>query len=313
MVRVYASASVGNVGIGFDTLGMSIKPIDGSLFGDYVSIKSSDSFIIKNTGLFHHQLPIKLEENIIFQCWNRFCEITNESHSDVSIQLEKNIPVSSGLGSSAASIVAALVAMNNYYNNPLDNYQLLKLMGEMEGKISGEIHFDNVLSCFLGGMQIVLPEYDNFCQVIPIFDHWIWILAYPGTRVSTIQSRSILPKEYTYRDCIKHSQNLSGFIHACHTKQEKLAIRYIQEDVIAEPYRSKLLPVDLLYIRKTLIKKGALSCGISGAGPTIFVLCNTEGVINDIMDWLSNFYLQNDSGFIKICSTNHSGVHIMME
>lgn len=313
MIRVYAPASIGNVGVGFDILGLAVQPIDGSLLGDCVSIENSDIFTIKNVGFFHDQLPIQLEENIVFQCWKRFCEVSKKS-SSISIQLEKNLPVSSGLGSSAASIVAALVAMNCYYDNLLDNIQLMQLMGEMEGKISGSIHFDNIAPCFSGGMRIVLPEYnDSISQIVPIFDHWVWIVAYPGIKISTIQSRSILPKQYSYADCVKHSQNLSGFIHACHTKQELLAIKCIQQDIIAEPYRSKLLPLDLSYIRSSLIEKGAISCGISGAGPTIFALCNNQSVIPDVVNWLSSFYIQNDSGFVKICSVNPDGIHIIME
>lgn len=313
MIQVYAPASIGNVGIGFDTLGIAIIPTDNSLLGDYVSIKDSDVFSIKNTGLFHDQLPIQLKDNIVFQCWKKFCKILKKS-CPISIQLEKNTPVASGLGSSAASIVATLMAINCYYGNPLNKNQLLKLMGKMEGEISGAIHFDNVSPCFLGGMQIILPKYDEISQIIPIFDHWIWIIAYPGVKISTMEARSVLPKQYNGADCIAHSQYLSGFVHACYTKQELLAIKYIQQqDVFAEPYRSKLLPLDLSYIRSNLIEKGAVSCGISGSGPTIFVLCNTTKVIHDIVDWLSRFYVQNNSGFVKICSLNPIGARIIME
>lgn len=262
--------------------------------------------------MFHDQLPIQLEENIIFYCWKKFGEILKKSYP-VTIRLEKNIPVSSGLGSSAASIVAALVALNCYYDSPLNNNQLLKLMGEMEGKISGAIHFDNVAPCFLGGMQIIIPEHDNISQIVPVFDNWVWVIAYPGIRISTMQARSVLPKQYNFIDCIHHGQNLSGFIHACHTKQESLAIKCMQKDIIAEPYRLSLLPMDLSYIRASIIEKGAIFCGISGSGPTIFALCNTQDVISKVTNWLSYCYLQNDLGFVKACAVNFSGAKIVTE
>lgn len=311
MIRVYAPASIGNIGVGFDTLGIAIDPINDTVLGDFVNIEDSKDFNIKNTGIFYDQLPIQLEDNIIFQCWKRFCEILGKTYT-FSIQLEKNVPVSSGLGSSACSIVASLFAMNCYCGNPLDRYQLLKLMGEMEGKISGSVHFDNVSPCFLGGTQLILPEYKNISQLIPSFDNWIWVIAYPGIKISTITSRSILPKQYNQSDCILHSQYLSGFVYACCTSQEYLAINCMK-DIIVEPYRSKLLPVDLKYIRLSLSKKGALSCGIAGAGPSIFVLCNTQHVVNDVSEWLSRFYVQNSTGFVKICSVNNSGARIIME
>ncbi|URJ30663.1 homoserine kinase [Candidatus Blochmannia vicinus (nom. nud.)] len=311
MVRVYAPASIGNIGVGFDTLGMAITPINGSLLGDCISIEDSNIFSLKNIGYFHNQLPTQLEENIVFQCWERFCKTLGQKYP-LSIKLEKNIPVSSGLGSSACSIVAVLVAMNYHYGSPLNKDQLLALMGEMEGKISGSVHFDNVSPCFLGGMRLILKNCNIVSQVVPSFNNWIWILAYPGVKISTAISRSILPNKYNREDCINHSQYLSGFIHACHTQQESLAIRCMK-DIIAEPYRSRLFPVKLSYIRHNIMKKGAISCGISGSGPTIFVLCNTYDVIEDISDWLSRFYLKNDSGFVRICALDKRGARIIVE
>ncbi|CAD83633.1 homoserine kinase [Candidatus Blochmanniella floridana] len=310
MIRVYAPASIANIGVGFDTLGMSISPVNGDKLGDFVSIKDADNFSIKISGLFYDQIPIKLEQNIVFKCWKRFCEISNQIRP-VEIKLEKNVPVESGLGSSACSIVASLVAINNYYGNLLNNDQLLQLMGEMEGKVSGSIHFDNVAPCFLGGMRIFLSKYKNTSQLIPSFDNWIWIIAYPGIKVSTVKSRSVLPKQYSLQDCVDYGQYLSGFIHACHTRQELLAIQCI-EDIIAEPYRAKLLPVDLSFLRSCVKEKGAVSCGISGSGPTIFVLCNVKNVVDDISNWLSRFYLQNSSGFVKVCSLNKLGSDIVL-
>lgn len=312
MIRVYAPASIGNIGVGFDTLGMAIVSKNGDPLGDFISIKQSDSFAIKHSGLFYDQLPINLNENIVFQCWKRFCQISNKNDL-VNIHLEKNVPVGSGLGSSSCSIVAALMAMNKYYGCLLDNNQLLDLMGDMESKISGSIHFDNVAPCFLGGMRIFLNNYIDCSQELPSFNNWMWVIAYPGITISTVSSRSVLPLQYSNRDCIKHSQYLSGFIHACHTNQEDLAIRCMQQDIIAEPYRSHLLPVELSVIRKNLIDRGALSCGISGSGPTVFAVCNDNHSVYKVSDWLLNFYIQNKSGFVKVCFLDRKGAYFIME
>ncbi|URJ23125.1 homoserine kinase [Blochmannia endosymbiont of Camponotus sp. C-003] len=310
MTRVYAPASIGNIGVGFDTLGMAISPINGSLLGDCISIENANTFSLQNTGCFHHQLPAQLEENIVFQCWKKFCEILGQTYC-LNITLEKNVPVSSGLGSSACSIVAVLVAMNYHCGCPLNTDQLLALMGEMEGKVSGSMHFDNVSPCFLGSMRLILKNCNAVSQKIPIFDDWLWIIAYPGIKISTATSRSVLPNKYDREDCINHSQYLSGFIHACHTNQEDLAIKCMK-DIIAEPYRSQLFPMELSYMRHNVMKKGAISCGISGSGPTVFALCNNHDVIEDISDWLSRFYLQNNSGFVQICFVDKLGARIMV-
>lgn len=158
----------------------------------------------------------------------------------VAMTLEKSMPIGSGLGSSACSVVAALVAMNEHCGKPLNNSRLLGLMGELEGRISGSIHYDNVAPCFLGGMQLMIEENGIISQQVPWFDEWLWVLAYPGIKVSTAEARAILPAQYRRQDCIAHGRHLAGFIHACYTRQPQLAAK-LMKDVIAEPYRTKLL------------------------------------------------------------------------
>ncbi|MDQ9615223.1 homoserine kinase, partial [Serratia marcescens] len=124
-----------------------------------------------------------------YQCWERFCqEIGREV--PVAMRLEKNMPIGSGLGSSACSVVAGLMAMNEFCNRPLDETTLLGLMGELEGRISGSVHYDNVAPCYLGGLQLMLEEEGIISQEVPCFDDWLWVMAYPGIKVSTAEARA---------------------------------------------------------------------------------------------------------------------------
>lgn len=157
MVKVYAPASIGNVSVGFDVLGAAVSPIDGTLLGDCVSVEAAETFSLQNAGRFVSKLPAEPKENIVYQCWERFCqEIGREV--PVAMRLEKNMPIGSGLGSSACSVVAGLMAMNEFCDRPLDKTTLLGLMGELEGRISGSVHYDNVAPCYLGGLQLMLEE-----------------------------------------------------------------------------------------------------------------------------------------------------------
>ncbi|MBK4764766.1 MAG: homoserine kinase [Pantoea sp. Brub] len=304
MVKVYAPASIGNVNVGFDVLGAAISPIDGSLLGDCITIETSKTFNLINTGVFKNQLPIDMKNNIVYQCWQYFCLAINKT-MPFSIILEKNMPIGSGLGSSACSIVASLMAMNELCNKPLNNNHLLILMGKLEGMISGSIHYDNVAPCFLGGIQLILKENNIISQKVPSFNNWLWIIAYPGIKISTFEARAILPIQYYKKDCIKHGRLLAGFIHACHTYQPQLAIKFMQ-DVIAEPYRIKLFP-NFKKIRYALQKIGALVCGISGSGPTIFTICDKINTAKKIANWLNYHYIQNDNGFVHICHLDSMG------
>ncbi|MBJ7222792.1 MULTISPECIES: homoserine kinase [unclassified Brenneria] len=304
MVKVYAPASIGNVSVGFDVLGAAVSPIDGALLGDCVSVVAADRFSLKSEGRFVSKLPDDPKQNIVYQCWERFCEEIGQT-VPVAMTLEKNMPIGSGLGSSACSVVAGLMAMNEFCGKPLDDTRLLTLMGELEGRISGSVHYDNVAPCFLGGIQLMLEEEGIISQPVPAFDDWLWVMAYPGIKVSTAEARAILPAQYRRQDCISHGRYLAGFVHACHTGQASLAAK-LMKDVIAEPYRTKLLP-GFAEARKAAQDIGALACGISGSGPTLFAVCNEINSAQRLADWLRDNYLQNDEGFVHICRLDTTG------
>ncbi|OIQ25275.1 homoserine kinase [uncultured Vibrio sp.] len=308
-VVVYAPASIGNVSVGFDVLGAAVSPVDGTLLGDRVLVKSGDeAFTLKTAGSFVAKLPTDAKENIVYDCWVVFArELAKKSVElkPLEMTLEKNMPIGSGLGSSACSIVAALDALNRFHGQPLDETELLALMGEMEGKISGGIHYDNVAPCYLGGLQLMLEELGIISQEVPCFDEWYWVMAYPGITVSTAEAREILPSQYRRQDIIAHGRHLAGFIHACHSGQPELAAKMIK-DVIAEPYREKLLP-GFAEARKYAMSAGALATGISGSGPTLFSICQDKDVAERVARWLEQNYVQNQEGFVHVCRLDKQG------
>ncbi|QII39686.1 homoserine kinase [Rouxiella badensis] len=308
MVKVYAPASIGNVSVGFDVLGAAVSPVDGSLLGDCVSVEAASQFSLKNEGRFVSKLPDKMEDNIVYQCWERYCQEVGKE-IPVAMTLEKNMPIGSGLGSSACSVVAGLMAMNEFNGNQVSDTRMLELMGELEGRISGGMHFDNVAPCYLGGLQLIIEELGIVSQDVPCFDDWLWVMAYPGIKVSTAEARAILPAQYRRQDCISHGRYLSGFIHACHTQQPQLAVK-LMKDVIAEPYRTRLLP-GFAQARTAAEEIGALACGISGSGPTLFAICNDSDTAQRMADWLQNHYLQNDEGFVHICRLDTAGARLL--
>lgn len=304
MIKIYAPASIGNIGVGFDILGAAITPINATLLGDLITIESSNKFKLVNKGLFANQLPKNTEENIVWKCWSKFCTVVKKN-IPVSIVLEKNMPIGSGLGSSACSIVATLVAINEFCNQPLNSKELLLLMGQIEGEISGSVHYDNVAPSFLGGLQIILEDTEIISQKIPNFQNWFWIIAWPGIKISTAIARKILPNQYNKEICIKNSRYLAGFIHASYSQQPNLAARLMQ-DFIAEPYRTKLLP-NFIKTKQKIKEIGAMNCGISGSGPTIFAISDDIQIAQEISLWLTKNYLENETGFVHICFLDMKG------
>ncbi|HDR1343859.1 TPA: homoserine kinase [Pasteurella multocida] len=313
MLRIYAPASSANLSVGFDTLGTAVSPIDGSLLGDVVQIEALPSgFELENAGYFVRKLPKEAQKNIVYQSYVLFSErlkLRNIAVRPLRLTLEKNMPIGSGLGSSACSIVAALVALNKFHAEPFSKMELLEMMGELEGRISGSIHYDNVAPCYLGGVQLMVQSLGNICQQLPFFDEWYWVLAYPGIEVSTAEARAILPKSYTRQDVISQARHLGSFVHACHTRQAQLAA-LMMKDVIAEPYREALLP-NFADVKQATRDLGALATGISGSGPTIFAIAPDLGTAMKLSTYLENHYLQNNEGFVHICKVDNQGARAL--
>ncbi|UXI00867.1 homoserine kinase [Photobacterium sp. TY1-4] len=311
-VVVYAPASIGNVSVGFDVLGAAVSPVDGTLLGDRVQVAAGEQpFSLRCVGHFVDKLPQVAEENIVYRCWQVFCRELEKRALPclpVAMTLEKNMPIGSGLGSSACSIVAALDALNRFHDLPLDETELLALMGEMEAEISGSLHYDNVAPCYLGGLQFMVEELGIISQSVPCFEQWYWVMAYPGIKVPTAEARAILPSQYRRQDVIAHGRYLGGFIHACHTQQPELAAAMIK-DVVAEPYRERLLP-GFAEARQYALQAGALASGISGSGPTMFSICNDIEVAQRIARWLEAHYVQNDEGFVHVCQLDGQGSQV---
>ncbi|QGM80971.1 homoserine kinase [Otariodibacter oris] len=309
-LRIYAPATSANLSVGFDSLGVAISPVDGSLLGDVVQIESSSvPFELENVGAFARKLPKDLHKNIVYQAYVLFSERLKLRGGEIKhlrLTLEKNMPIGSGLGSSACSIVAALVALNQFHDNPFTEMELLAMMGELEGRISGSIHYDNVAPCYLGGLQMMTESQGNICQTLPFFDDWYWVLAYPGIKVSTSEARSILPKNYSRQDMIAQARHLGSFVHACHTQQAQLAVS-MMKDFIAEPYRENLLP-NFSAVRQGCKDLGAMAVGISGSGPTMFAIAPDLALAQKISAFLEKEYLQNSDGFIHICKVDNQGV-----
>lgn len=309
----YAPASTGNVSVGFDVLGAALAPIDGTLLGDRVLIELGESdYSLKNAGRFAHKLPEDGKQNIVYDCYLAYKELLAEHGQQikpVAMVLEKNLPIGSGLGSSASSIVAALYALNAFHDEFLNEQDLLALMGKLEGQISGSIHYDNVAPSHLGGMQLMLETQGIISQRIPHFDSWYWVIAYPGITISTAQARSILPAQYRMQDVLAYGRNLSGFVHASYSGQADLAASLLK-DVIAEPYRQQLIP-GFAQTRDYGAQCGALASGISGSGPTVFAVCDNLEQAERMQHWLNEHFIQNEDGFSHICKLDAEGTRIV--
>jgi len=308
---VYAPASVGNVSVGFDALGLALTPVNGSLLGDVVSLEplpdGHDDWLLEVTGPFAHALPENQEQNIVIACCRAYQEAALEAGHAIEplkMTLAKNLPIGSGLGSSASSIVAALEALNRFHGKLLSAPENFGLMAKMEGAISGEVHLDNVAPCAYGGLRLCPPGSQQE-YVLPWPGAWRAVVCWPGTSLVTREARAVLPDAVPRSVAVRHGAQFAQFIHALHSGDARLAASCVV-DHIAEPYRSRLLP-GFDEARVELRKIGALAVGISGSGPTIFALVDDYEVAQRTAVWMDQHYKKNDSGFVHICRADLAG------
>lgn len=315
--RAFAPASIGNVSLGFDILGAALQPIDNTLLGDWVEVSDANTFSVSQDGRFEHKLPSSWQDNIVNHCYDFYqlaLKKANLPALKVRLHLHKNLPIGSGLGSSASSIVAAFYALNAYAElilgkTPFAKDELLLMMGELEGQISGSIHYDNVAPSYLGGMTLMTGQQSPIAIQLPVFEDWYWVCCYSGLSVSTATARALLPSEYTLADTLTFGRQLAVFVDSLH-KQNKTLAASVMKDVIAEQHRKVLLP-EFDNARAFCEQHKALSFGISGSGPTVFAVTQTLEDANAIQQWLDAHYIQNQDGFSHICKIDTAGTRLI--
>jgi homoserine kinase len=266
----FAPATVANVAVGFDLLGFPIAAV-----GDSVSVTQSQTLgvrIQKITGL-----PVKLPDDPasntatvgLLQLFK-----DRQYPFGVDVWIQKGIPLGSGMGGSAASSVAALVAFNALLPQPLSKTEILKyaLLGELAA--SGAAHADNLAPCLYGGITFVRSMDPLDVLEIPVPSRLFCVLVHPHIRLDTRDSRKALKAEITLKDHVKQSANLGGFIAGCF-KDDLILIQKSLVDVIVEPQRASLIP-GFYAVQAAAINSGALGCSISGSGPSIFALASSE-------------------------------------
>jgi len=312
-LTVFAPASTGNLSVGFDALGLALAPMDGTLLGDIVELKpgTGEDWVLEVSGPFAHALPEDPEQNIVLTCCRRF---QKELHGDgievapLRVRLNKRLPVGSGLGSSAASVVATLVGLNQYFDRPLNRLRMLELMAEMEGSISGGVHLDNIAPCLMGGLRLCVPG-SSVQYALPWPGSWRAVVAWPGTRLNTREARSVVPTQIAREVAVAQGARFARFIHELHSGETRRAAKCLVDE-IAEPYRADLLP-GFVEAREELTKMGALAVGISGSGPTIFAIVDDQRLAEKVLVWLRANYLQNEQGFVHVCRADLEGARVV--
>jgi homoserine kinase len=272
-IKVFAPASVTNVSCGFDIMGFAIDwP------GDEIVLKIKDKpgiTISKITG-DKGRLPLNPVKNTAGASLIALAEHL-EFKKGIEMEIHKKMALGSGLGSSAASAVASVFALNELLGKPLTRKQLLPFALEGEKLTSGGTpHADNISACLMGGFIIVRSMNPIDVVNIKTPGKLFCTIVHPRLEINTADTRKILRKQILLADAVKQWGNVAGLIAGLSTGDYGLIGRSLQ-DVIIEPIRAILIP-GFNTIKNAAIEAGALGCSISGSGPSIFALSKSEAI-----------------------------------
>jgi len=264
MIRIFAPATISNVGSGFDIMGFAIEGAGDTL---EMELRNDSSFIIDNkTGI---QLPPGSRDNVIYPVIKA---LQKEMGVDIGVNIifTGKLKPGSGMGSSAASSVAAAYGFNKLLGSPLRRKELIKYAMEGEKHASGTGHADNVAPCMLGGFSLIRSYRPLDIIEIPYPESLFCSAVLPGISIKTSEGRSVLDKSHSLDKTITQTGNAASLIAGLITGNYELIGRSMV-DVIAEPRRKSMIP-GFDDVRKAALKAGALGCNISGSGPAVFAL-----------------------------------------
>lgn len=271
-VRVFAPATVANVGCGFDIFGFAVDAP-----GDEVVVSVSDAPGIRITKITGDdgRLPLDVQQNTAGVAVAGYLKAVGQSIG-VEIEIYKKMPLGSGMGSSAASAVAAVCAVNELLDRPFSRMQLLPFVMEAERVACGTAHVDNVAPALLGGF--VLIRSCNPLDVIPLsFSVPLFCtLVHPHVEVRTEDARKILRTQIALKDAVAQWGNTAGLVAGLLKGDYGLIGRSL-EDVVIEPVRASLIP-QFASVKAAALAAGSLGASISGSGPSVFALSRSLAI-----------------------------------
>lgn len=305
-IKVIVPATVSNVGPGFDIMGLALNfPVEETI----LTIKEKTGLKIKKITGDKNKLPYDINKNTATVALQK---MINKLDIKIGVELtiNKKIISGSGLGSSAASAVASVFALNELLNKPFTKKELLEFALQGEAIASGTIHADNVAPCLFGGF-ILIRDY-NPIDIIQIKSpkNLFCTILHPQFEIKTSEARRLIKNNYTLKELLTQSSNAAGLVTALLKSNYELLKRSLN-DVVAEPARAKLIP-GFYEIKNTALINGALGCSISGSGPSIFAFSKSldDAIkIGNEMEMVSKKFTKKN--LVYVSSINNVGPQVL--
>ena len=303
-IKVFAPASIANLSCGYDILGVCLDNI-----GDEITVRKTKKKGVVIKKVSGQKLSTDISLNVAGVSATALLNET-KVNCGFEIEIHKGIKPGSGIGSSAASSAGSVFAINKLIGEPYTNKELIKfaMCGEMAA--SGSKHADNVAAVLLGGFTFVKnsTENDYFKLNTPI--EIAFTVIHPKIELKTKDSRAVVKDKVLLKNMIEQSANLGAFISGLYTEDYDLIGRSLK-DVIIEPLRSVLIP-KFEKIKSVSINSGALGCGISGSGPSVFAMCKGVTTAINVGNAMKKIYDKLDLDYdVHISCVNDIGIKIL--
>lgn len=267
-VRVFAPATVANMICGFDILGFAVdKP------GDEVYMQRVEEAGVRIRSIQGDdgRLPLDPDKNTVSACVKMLLShLGLEEEIGVEIDLIKHMPIGSGLGSSSASTVAGLFAINALLGNPLTKNELMPFCVEGERLACGHGHADNVAPALMGGITLIRGYEPLDIINLPVPEDLVAGIVFPQVDVPTRDARQLIKEKVSLKDAVNQWGNIAGLVAGLYRSDYELIGRSMH-DVLIEPTRAILIP-EFYEMKRIAMEAGVLSFGISGSGPSVVAI-----------------------------------------
>ncbi|MBX2924273.1 MAG: homoserine kinase [Chitinophagaceae bacterium] len=300
---VHAPGTVANMVCGFDVLGLALNdPYD------IMTIKLIEEPTVVIHNIDSYDLPTEPERNVTgVALLEMIAQLDNKTGFDITI--EKRIKPGSGVGSSAASSAGAVVAANHLLGNIFKNDDLVQMAMFGEKLASGVKHADNIAPCIIGGVTLIRSIMPLDIISVPSPPLYVTVV-HPQIEVRTEDARQILKKQILLKDAIRQWGNIAGLVAGLMKSDYKLISRSL-EDVLIEPVRSILIPA-FAEVKAKSLEAGALGGGISGSGPSIFMLSKNEAAAFAVENAMQEVYTKTGIDYHTYVTTiNTQGVKVV--
>ncbi len=300
-IKVFCPATIANVSCGFDVLGLALDSV-----GDEMTVRKTAEKGITITKIIGQDLPLETTKNVSGVAGLAFLE-KSDYQGGFSIEINKKIKPGSGIGSSAASSAGAVWAMNELLGKPFSNLELVQFAMQGEKLASDVAHADNVAPALYGGFTLVRSYAPLDIVPIPTPSELFATVIHPQIEIKTSDSRKILKTNITLEKGIQQWGNVGGLIAGLFKTDYELIGRSLQDHIV-EPIRSILIP-GFDAIKANAIEAGALGCGISGSGPSIFALSKGRDIAERVAESMKTTYSSIGVPFdIHVSKVNTEGV-----